>query len=159
DAQHRSTGIQLDVTPTVYSDGRTDLEISQEVGHAPPTESSTINSPTIVRRNLSTPLGLHDCSPILIDGQMSNNATKDNLRNPLIPIFGEIPWIGHLFRVDSLRADRSELMVLIVPYLIRDGSQAEAITRAFRDRLKLHEQIPEEPKAPALSKTETHQDN
>lgn len=151
DVQYRKTGIQLDVTPTVYSDGRIDLEISQEVSQAAPTESSTINSPTILSRNLSTRLSLQDGSSILIGGLINNNSSKGNSR---VPILGDIPWIGHLFRVDSQTAERSELMVLIVPYLIKNGSQAEAITRAFRERLKLHEHIYDssDPIAPTQSK-------
>ena len=148
DVQYRKTGITLDVTPTVYSDGRIDLEISQEVSQAAPTESSTINSPTILSRNLNTRLSLQDGSSILIGGLISNNATKGNSR---IPILGDLPWIGHLFRVDSQSADRSELMVLIVPYLIKNGSQAEAITRAFRERLKLHEHIYDRTEPTALN--------
>lgn len=148
DVQYRKTGISLDVTPTVYSDGRIDLEISQEVSQAAPTESSTINSPTILSRNLNTRLSLQDGSSILIGGLISNNATKGNSR---IPILGDLPWIGHLFRVDSQSADRSELMVLIVPYLIKNGSQAEAITRAFRERLKLHEHIYDRTEPTALN--------
>ncbi len=141
DVQYRSTGVQLDVTPTVFSDGRIDLEIIQEVSQAAATESSNINSPTILTRNLETRLSLQDGSSVLIGGLISNTESKGNSR---VPILGDIPWLGQLFRTDSISGDRSELMILIVPYLIKDGGQAEAITRAFQASLKLH------PKADSL---------
>lgn len=134
DVQYRSTGVQLHVTPTVFSDGRIDLDISQEVSQALPTASSTINSPTILSRSLQTRLSIQDGSSVLLGGLISNSENKGNSR---VPILGDLPWIGHLFRTDSINGDRSELMMLIVPYLIKDGSQAEAITKAFRERLKL----------------------
>lgn len=134
DVQYRSTGVQLDVTPTVFSDGRIDLEINQEVSQAAPTESSSINSPTILSRSLQTRLSLQDGSSVLIGGLISNTESKGNSR---VPILGDLPWLGHLFRTDSVSGDRSELMLLIIPYLIKEGSQAEAITKAFRERLKL----------------------
>lgn len=135
DIQYRSTGVQLDVTPTVFSDGRIDLEISQEVSQASPTESSSINSPTILNRSLQTRLSLQDGSSVLLGGLISSTESKGNSR---VPILGDLPWLGHLFRTDSAGGDRTELMMLIIPYLIKEGSQAEAITQAFRERLKLH---------------------
>lgn len=134
DVQYRSTGVQLHVTPTVFSDGRIDLDISQEVSQALPTASSSINSPTILNRSLKTRLSIQDGSSVLLGGLISNSENKGNNR---VPILGDLPWVGHLFRTDSINGGRSELMMLIVPYLIKDGSQAEAITKAFRERLKL----------------------
>jgi general secretion pathway protein D len=137
DVQYRSTGVQLRVKPHVFSDGRIDIEIEQEVSEAQPTQSSNINSPTILSRNVNTRLSLEDGSSVLLGGLISTTESKGNSR---VPLLGDLPGIGQLFRTDSTSGGRTELMVMIVPYLIRDGQQAEKITEAFRGRLRLLQQ-------------------
>lgn len=134
DVQFRKTGVQLTVLPRVFSDGRIDLEISQEVSEAQPNQTSTINSPTILTRNVETRLSLQDGSSVLLGGLISNSESKGDSR---VPFLGDIPWLGQLFRTDSTSADRTELMVLVVPYRVRTPQQAQAISDAFRQQLRL----------------------
>lgn len=134
DVQFRKTGVQLTVLPRVFSDGRIDLEISQEVSEAQPNQTSTINSPTILTRNVETRLSLQDGSSVLLGGLISSSEAKGDSR---IPFLGDIPWLGQLFRTDSTSADRTELMVLVVPYRVRTPQQAQAISEAFRQQLRL----------------------
>ncbi|KAA0874396.1 type II secretion system protein GspD [Nitrincola tapanii] len=138
DVQFRSTGVQLQVRPVVFSDGRIDIEISQEVSEAVPTQTSNINSPTILTRNVNTRLSLQDGSSVLLGGLISSSETKGDSR---VPLLGDLPGVGQLFRVDSTQGGRTELMVLIVPYLVRDGRQAEQLTESFRSRLRFIEPI------------------
>lgn len=134
DVQFRKTGVQLTVLPRVFSDGRIDLEISQEVSEAQPNQTSTINSPMILTRNVETRLSLQDGSSVLLGGLISNSESKGDSR---VPFLGDLPWIGQLFRADRTSADRTELMVLVVPYRVRTAQQAQAISEAFRQQLRL----------------------
>lgn len=134
DVQFRKTGVQLTVLPRVFSDGRIDLEISQEVSEAQPNQTSSINSPTILTRNVETRLSLQDGSSVLLGGLISNSETKGDSR---VPWLGDLPWVGQLFRSDRTNADRTELMVLVVPYRVRTAQQAQAISDAFRQQLRL----------------------
>lgn len=132
--QFRRTGVQLTVLPRVYSDGRIDLEIQQEVSQAQPNTTSNIDSPMILTRNVDTRLSLQDGGSVLLGGLISTSQSKGDSRTPWL---GDIPFIGHLFRVDNTSAERTELMVMVVPYRIRNAEQAEAISSAFRDQLRL----------------------
>lgn len=132
--QFRKTGVQLSVMPRVFSDGRIDLEIQQEVSQAQPNESSNIDSPMILTRSVNTRLSLQDGSSVLLGGLISNSQSKGDSRTPWL---GDIPFLGRLFRVDNTSAERTELMVLVVPYRVRSAEQASAISDAFRDQLKL----------------------
>lgn len=134
DIQFRKTGVQLTVLPRVFSDGRIDLEINQEVSEAQPNQTSTINSPTILTRNVETRLSLQDGSSVLLGGLISNSESKGDSR---VPFLGDIPWLGQFFRTDRTSADRTELMVLVVPYRVRTPQQAQAISDAFRQQLRL----------------------
>lgn len=132
--QFRKTGVQLSVLPRVFSDGRIDLEIQQEVSQAQPNESSNIDSPMILTRSVDTRLSLQDGSSVLLGGLISTSQSKGDSRTPWL---GDIPFLGRLFRVDNTSAERTELMVLVVPYRVRNAEQASAISAAFREQLKL----------------------
>lgn len=132
--QFRKTGVQLSVLPRVFSDGRIDLEIQQEVSQAQPNETSKIDSPMILTRNVDTRLSLQDGSSVLLGGLITNSQSKGDSRTPWL---GDLPFIGRFFRVDNTSAERTELMVLVVPYRVRNAEQAAALSNAFRDQLKL----------------------
>lgn len=126
----RSTGIKLKVTPTVFSDGRIDIKVSQEVS-----DHSGTGQDIIVRsRNIDTTLILNDGGSVLLAGLIDKGYNKTTQK---VPLLGSIPILGQLFRQDSKSEKTTELMVLIVPYLIRDHAQAEALTRSFREQLHL----------------------
>ena len=60
-------------------------------------------------------------------------------RRPGVPWLKGIPVIGQLFRVDTERTNRRELIVLITPYVVNDGSDARHFTEAFKSILPLLE--------------------
>lgn len=132
--QMRSTGISLRVLPRVFSDGRIDLEITQEVSQAQPNETSKIDSPMIMTRSVDTRLSLQDGSSVLLGGLISNSQSKGDSRMPWL---GDIPLLGRLFRVDNTSAERTELMVMVVPYRVRNAEQAQALSEEFKKQLRL----------------------
>ena len=69
---------------------------------------------------------------VLLGGLMSSNKSEGNAG---IPLLKDIPGLGQFFRTNTGRSDRTELIVLITPYIIEDDNDAQAITEAFRKRL------------------------
>ena len=130
--QYRKTGVILEISPVVHSSQRVDLEVSQEVSEAQQTESSSISSPSIFSRRLQTSMSLSDGESTLVGGLISNTGTEGGTQ---VPGLGRIPVLGELFRSRSRTGNRTELMVLITPYVIEDASQARAITEALKARL------------------------
>jgi general secretion pathway protein D len=53
-----------------------------------------------------------------------------------VPLLGDIPYIGALFGTTSLNTQRTELIILLTPTVIRNLSEAQAATAELRDRLK-----------------------
>jgi len=68
----------------------------------------------------------------LLGGLISNNKSQGNAG---IPFLKDIPGIGQAFRTDSEKSDRTELIILITPYIIADDNDAAAVTDAFRKQL------------------------
>lgn len=132
--EYRRTGIILNVRPIVYSDNRIDLEIRQEVSEALPIAAgAAIQSPSIFNRSVSTSLSLRDGSSILIGGMMQQSETRDDSG---IPWLKDIPVLGHLFKTSGTNTSKTELVVMIVPYIIETDVQAEEVTRALTRRFQ-----------------------
>jgi general secretion pathway protein D len=129
--QYRSTGVLLSVRPVIHSGDRIDLEVSQEVSEATTNSTSQISSPIISNRKISTNLTLKDGSTVMLGGLISENR---DLTQSGIPFLRDLPGVGQLFRVDSASNRKTELIVLITPYIVDSDEQARAVTDAFRQR-------------------------
>lgn len=135
--QYRKTGIILSVKPTVYSDDRVDLELSQEVSEALPLgESDTIGSPSIFNRSVKTSLSLRDGGSIVLGGLMSHRQTDSNSG---VPYLKDVPVLGNLFKSQSRRKNKTELVLMIVPYIVGSDQRAQELTQAIGDELELLE--------------------
>lgn len=132
--QYRRTGITLNIQPTVFAGRRVDLTISQEVSSSQPNTTSNIDSPIILNRQLSTQLTLNDGQSILLGGLISSSRSQGETG---VPVLKDLPVIGQLFRSDKNSQDRTELLILLVPYVIDGDEEAKAITEAFKRRLGL----------------------
>jgi general secretion pathway protein D len=130
--QYLPTGVILKVKPIVYSGDRIDVEVSQEVSSAESTTTGVSASPTIDTRKVETKLAMRDGATVLLGGLMSSTTTYNNTG---VPLLKDIPLVGQLFRVDANTFLKTELIVLITPYVIGDDIDAQSITAAFRRQL------------------------
>lgn len=127
--QYRSTGIQLQVKPTVHAGSRIDLEVSQSVSSS---SGGADNTPTISNRSIQTKLTLDDGSSVLLGGLISSDV---NLQDRGVPLLKDIPVVGSLFKVQSTTLTRNELIMVITPYVVTGSTEAQGITEAFRQQL------------------------
>lgn len=128
--QYRETGIILDIEPTVFSDYRIDLKISQEVSAAEPNENQAIGSPIISNRSLVTELSLTDSSTVLLGGLIENRFTRGQTG---VPLLKDIPLLGRAFRTETLTSSQTVLLVMITPYILTDQSDRQEPLKNFRD--------------------------
>jgi len=132
--QYRRTGVLLNVKPVVHSGNRINLEITQESSNAEKNEVSDISSPVIFNRRIETNLTLEDGEAILLGGLISKSRTNGESK---VPLLGDLPIVGNLFKTTSGSGQRSELIMLITPYIINDGREAKEITDSFKDQLDI----------------------
>lgn len=135
EVQYRKTGVILNVKPVVHSGNRIDLVLSQEVSEALPVAiGAAIQSPSIFNRNIETTLSLTDGGSVLLAGLISRRSTDSDSG---IPVLKDLPWVGHIFKAQDKTSDRTEMVVMIVPYVIEDSGAAAAVTRSLMERLEL----------------------
>ncbi len=136
--QEKDFGVGLRFTPTVLSGGRINLQVAPEVSELSregASVSSTNNAaqifPVITTRRASTTVQLADGQSFAIGGLIKNNTTS-NIR--ALPILGEIPILGALFRSTDFQNDKTELVFVVTPRLVKPMSTDAALpTDAYRD--------------------------
>lgn len=129
--QYRKTGVLLKIDAVVHSGQRVDLKVAQEVSEASLTDTSEISSPSIFSRRLETSLSLSDGESMLLGGLISSSRSDGATK---VPLLGDIPVLGRLFQNRRRAGNRTELLMLITPYVVEDAAQARAITDAIRNR-------------------------
>ncbi|MCE8510915.1 type II secretion system secretin GspD [Ruegeria pomeroyi] len=130
--EYRDTGVILKVKPQIGSSGNLVLNIDQEVSSVASSVSSGINSPTISQRQISTSVVLRDGATLALAGLIQETDTKTTTK---VPVLGDAPIVGNLFKDKSSEKNRTELLLLIRPHIIENDDDAAGITSAWRSRL------------------------
>ncbi|HEV2365168.1 MAG TPA: type II secretion system secretin GspD [Caulobacteraceae bacterium] len=132
--EYRDTGVILKVTPRVNASGLVLLDITQEVSDVTQNATSSINSPTIQQRKIATSVVVQDGATIALGGLIRNSITKN--RNGL-PVLSDIPGLGLLFGNTHKLDQRTELIVLLTPRVIRTADEAHEVTEELREKINL----------------------
>ncbi|OGS17873.1 MAG: hypothetical protein A2219_01695 [Elusimicrobia bacterium RIFOXYA2_FULL_50_26] len=110
--QWQDVGIKLDVVPTINTDQRVTLKIKPEVSLVTALSAA---GPIIASRQADTTVMVKNGETIVIGGLIRE---EDRKLGTQVPLLGELPIIGHLFRRDVNTKERSELLVFITPQII-----------------------------------------
>jgi len=125
--QWREYGIRLNFTPTIQSSGNIRLHVAPEVSTLDFANGLTLqgfNIPSILARRAETEIELADGQTFAIAGLIDNSILEDIDK---IPVLGDIPILGSLFRSKELRQNKSELLVLVTPRLVQPVEQAPPV--------------------------------
>ena len=131
--QYHDTGVILDVTPRVNAGGMVTMDISQEVSDVTPTDTSTLNSPTIQQRKIKSTVAIQDGETVALGGLMKG---KNSDSKSGIPLLMDIPVVGNLFKSNDKSFEKTELIVLITPRVIDSVERARSVTSELRQRLQ-----------------------
>ncbi|QNA91209.1 type II and III secretion system protein family protein [Massilia sp. Dwa41.01b] len=122
--EEKEFGVGLRFTPTVLSGGRINLRVAPEVSELS-REGIGINAqgfsgasilPVVTTRRASTTVQLYDGQSFAIGGLIKNNLIT-NLKG--LPVLGEVPVLGALFRSTDFQQDRTELVFVITARLVK----------------------------------------
>ncbi len=120
--QQQPYGVGLKFTPTVLGGGRVNLQIQPEVsevnsqGVVVSSNGSTLVLPSITTRKASTTVQLYDGQSFAIAGLIKNNVASSI---SMFPGLGNLPIIGALFRSSSFQTNRSELIIVVTPRIVK----------------------------------------
>ena len=129
----RDTGVILTITPRVNDSGLVLLEITQEVSDVVPTVTSGIDSPTIQQRRIETTVAVQDGASLALGGLIEDSVSTTQTG---VPFVSQVPILGELFKSQTDIADRTELLIIITPRVVRNLQEADEVTNEFRERLQ-----------------------
>ena len=130
---YRTTGINLGVTPTINSNGILTMKINVSLSEAQLNDTSGIDSPLIVNRNLSTVAVIRSGDTILIGGLISKNKSSGHGG---IPLLKDLPYIGDAFASQSDKTTKTELIMLIRPIIIESADNMSNISYRYKKVLE-----------------------
>jgi general secretion pathway protein D len=131
-------GVILEVTPQINEGGTVTMKIRQETSSVAGQIISSSTDLITNKREIST-TALVDDGDILVIGGLVDD--QDMVRDEKVPILGDIPLAGNLFKSSSRSRDRRNLMVFLRPTIIRDRGSAEATTRKKLDYIRAREML------------------
>jgi general secretion pathway protein D len=129
----QDVGTTVTITPHINASSEIRLEINQEISSAgAPSEQGDLGVVSIDKTNAKTEVVVRDQQTVVIGGlmrdQLTNSATK-------VPVLGDIPLIGALFRSTSKRKIKKNLLLFLTPYIIRSPADLRFIyERKMRER-------------------------
>ena len=131
--EEKEYGVAVRFTPTVLGGGRINLRVAPEVSElnrdgigVSLNGSSTASAilPAFTTRRASTTVQLQDGQSFAIGGLIRNNVTSNIRRYPFL---GEVPVLGSLFRSSDFQNDRSELVFIVTPHLVKPMEAVPAL--------------------------------
>lgn len=124
--ERKDIGLTLKVTPQVAEGGTVKLKAFLEVSSVVPTTSSVKSVDLITNKRSIENTVLVDDGQIVVIGGLISDDSKNN--ESKVPLLGDIPVIGNLFKYQTRNRDKTNLMVFLRPYVLRDGKAANQLT-------------------------------
>ncbi|PSW09083.1 type II secretion system protein GspD [Photobacterium rosenbergii] len=122
--ERKEVGIKLNVTPQINEGDSVQLKIEQEVSNVLGADGAV--DVRFSKRQLTTNVLIQDGQMLALGGLIQEQTNESEQK---IPILGDIPVLGHLFKSTNTTTAKTNLMVFIKPTIIRDGVTADGITQ------------------------------
>ncbi|CAK15142.1 type II secretion system secretin GspD [Pseudomonas entomophila] len=130
--QREEVGLRLNVRPQISEGGTVKLDVYQEVSSVDQRASSAAGTVTN-KRAIDTSILLDDGQIMVLGGLLQDGYTQSNEG---IPWLSSLPGVGALFRSERRASNKTNLMVFLRPYIVRDANAGRSITRNRYDFIR-----------------------
>ena len=131
--EYRETGVILEVRPRINTNNVVTLEVSQEVSRVQEVAGRQDQNPIIAQRRIASKVNVTSGQTVVLGGLIQNGSTQAEDK---VPLLGDIPVLGNLFRSVNNESQRTELIVFITPRVIRNSEDARNISEELRSRMR-----------------------
>jgi general secretion pathway protein D len=122
-------GVNVDITPTVHGDKEVTLKVVLEISSLLSTVNvGGISQPIIGQRKVEHEIRIREGEASLLGGLMEEDDTKSNNG---VPGLSSIPLLGHLFTSNSMTKERTELLIALIPHIVRTPGITDVNLRAI----------------------------
>jgi len=145
--QRQNVGVTLEVRPQINAGGTIKLDLRVEVSSIAGPVSSSFQDLILNKREIENTITIDDGEIVGIGGLLDNNDRRTLDR---VPLLGDIPILGNLFRSRGRARARTNLMVFIRPTILRSAADAQAMTARRYDYVRGHQLIANPNREPTL---------
>ncbi len=126
--ERKDVALTLRFTPQITEGDLVRLNVYQEITNIAQTSVGNVDQvgPTLTKRLLRNTVLAEDGQTVVLGGLISNN-TQNSVSK--VPLLGDIPILGHLFKHTSTSDSKTNLLVFITPRIIKDKNDLAAVTR------------------------------
>ena len=121
--ERRDIGLVLRVKPQITEGGTVRLVIYQEVSRIQ--DATTATGIILSKRSLESSVVIDDEQIVVLGGLIEDRLTDGTDK---VPIAGDVPYVGQLFRYDARRREKTNLMVFLKPTIVRGGNDGREFT-------------------------------
>ena len=129
---YKDTGVSLSVTPSVNAGNIVTMQVSQAVTDVGPVDTAT-SQRSFLQRQFSSKVAVRSGEALVLGGLIRDNTTSGKTG---VPLLQEIPLIGNLFGSTAKNSNRTELLVIITPRVVRTPQDLQQIGQELKDRMK-----------------------
>jgi general secretion pathway protein D len=145
--ERRDVGLTLRVRPQISEGGVIKLVIYQEVSSIDDTRSNSTTGIITNMRAIETNVLVDDGSIVVLGGLVQDSVTTNVEK---VPVLGDIPVLGHLFRFETRKQEKTNLMVFLRPFVVRDEAAARSLVIDRYDQMRILEESTRQTPHPAL---------
>lgn len=135
DVEMKSVGLTVKVTPRINAKGFVVMKIEESIENIAGTQRINDGDwPIVASRKLSADIAVQGGQTIMLGGLVQDSKIKSHSK---IPLLGDIPFLGRLFRSDKDTLTRSEVLVFLTPYVLDtpEALKADTIRRKFSSEM------------------------
>ena len=143
--ERRDVGLTLRVRPQISESGTIKMVIYQEVSSV---QDTTSNAGVITNmRAIETNVLVDDGAIVVLGGLVQDNVTSTSEK---VPVLGDLPVLGHLFRYETRRQQKTNLMVFLRPFIVREEGDARTLAVDRYDNMRRLQDGSVQPPHPVL---------
>ena len=136
--QYKDTGVNLVVTPSVNSGNVVTMQVDQTTTDVGTASSSANNQPSFLQRQISSKVAVRSGESIVLGGLIKDNTTTSKAG---VPFLQDVPVVGKLFGTNASKSNRTELLVIITPRVVRTDVDIREVSEDLRERMRGLQQI------------------
>jgi len=148
--ERRDVGLTLRVKPQISENGTVKMQVYQEVSSV---QASSVNSPTGLitnKRSIESNVLVDDGSIVVLGGLLQDEFSGNEEK---VPVVGDVPILGYLFRGQTRSRKKTNLMVFLRPVVVRDARQSETLSLDRYDLMRLRQRDAQPRANPVLPAT------
>jgi len=133
----QDVGVTLELTPEILEGDRVRMDVRQEISSLADTPQAVLIQlgPTTNKREATTTVIVDNHQTVVIGGLMRDDINNTTTK---IPLLGDIPLIGWLFKYESKHLTKANLLIFLTPHVVRDNNDLDNLMQQKVDYMKTH---------------------